>query len=136
MAKRLRKAMIAASTLAGADASFINETSDILNIRKTDHFPIVDATAWVLGDCAESHLADIPRTAGHITNNDRSHLSSVVVGVGGGTGSIRPTYITNKVLSFENGQFPLEQDEAIYMNNADRAGAADVTFAANIWYDS
>lgn len=134
MSLLLRKVVLSTSALQNNAVSFVNQTARTLHIRKIRMSGFAESTAGTLGDSATASLDEVP-IAQNIVNDSRSHIQACQAQVAGGTGSVEATF-DNSQQGFGRSDLMLEPDEALFLNTTDISGALDVTFSANIWYET
>lgn len=129
MAKRLRKINIFTAAETDNAASFINTTSDNLNIRKIVMSCVMDSGGS--DDEYRASLDEVP-TDQSTTNDSRAHILVCGQSVEGTAGNMIP--FGRAQLEFERGQLVLEPDEALYLNVTIASGATGTT-TCNVWYE-
>lgn len=130
----LRKANITSSALTDNAASFVNQTARRLHIILSALKGLPETTAAAVGDSAIASLDEVPLSQAKI-NDSRSHIQSAVAHTTGGTGAVEMAF-TNSVYRWNRNELVLDPDEALFMNIEDVLGAPDVTFSANLMYDT
>lgn len=129
----LRKLQLEVATLQDNAASFVNQTSDRLHIRKIILTMLQGDSASVLGDVAVASIDEVPVGQQDILDT-RSHIVQVQIAVIGGTGAIvAPT--DRAVISFNRNDLVLDVDEALFLNTTDTTGAPSTRTSAQFFYE-
>ena len=135
MAKRLRKALLRATTLQDNADAFTNLTGETLHIRKFVLTQEISGTLVAADRCAAS-LDEVPEYQGDNADS-RAHLAMVKCAVGNVStnGMLGANLKDRVVMIFERGQLTLDPDESLWLNTIDHVGAPTVVSWCNIFYE-
>lgn len=133
MGQRLRKALIATTTLQDNSGSFVNVTAKNLHIRKIKLF-IRPGGVQVAGDAAMASVDEVPTFQAE-TNDSRAHILSAKFQNHEAAGDGPITSKPADTITFNRDQLVLEPDEALFLNTRDDGGAPTTNTSCNIWYE-
>lgn len=130
----LRKVLVSSSALTNNAGSFVNQTARRLHIIISDLRGLPESSAGVLGDSAVASLDEVPVIQAKV-DDSRAHIQACSAQVIGGTGAVE-TVFNNSYRRWNQNELVLDPDEALFLNIDDTSGALDVTFGANLFYDT
>lgn len=134
MAKKLRKALIAVTTLQDKAGSFVNLTATKLHIRKLVLSQQIHGTL-VAGDRAGASVDEVPEYQAD-DNDSRSNILELETYAGNITtsGSLALGLRNKDMMIFDQGELTLDPDDAIFLNTKDILGAPTVNTKLRVWY--